>query len=127
MTPDDLTTITDLSRAIFAAVAAGGGGWVVALSIALYGLIQVIKLSFVQRMLAKVWPKLAWDTWAKPVQLVFVVGVTFAGAFAFACADGLQWQVDLMFALKAAGKIALSAMGINAGVDALTKKPTNPT
>lgn len=71
--------------------------------------VRVLRLAVVQRALAALSPRLAWDAWAKPTRLLVVFGCSAAAAAITAVMSGLPWSSALIAAVLA----ALGAIGLD--------------
>jgi hypothetical protein len=120
MTPD-IQVIIDLIKETSGAAA---GGALAAISVAVYGLVKVLRLPLIQAVLAKINPKLSWATWPKWVAALVVFGLTVIGALLAALAAGTAWLPALVAAFSAAIPVALGAMGVDAALG--TVKPQEP-
>jgi hypothetical protein len=116
----DIQVIIDLIKSTYGAAA---GGALAAISVAVYGLVKVLRLSVVQALLGKISPKLQWEAWPKWLAALVVFLLTAVGAFLAALAAGTAWLPALIGALGAALPVALAAMGVDAAVGTVITKP----
>ena len=105
--------------------AASAGGALVAASVALFGLIKILRLPLLQALLGKISPKLQWGAFPKWVCVLVVFVISAVGSFLVALAAGTAAVPALIGAVVAAIPLALGAMGIDGAVSAVSK-PAEP-
>jgi hypothetical protein len=120
---EDLNIIVQIIKDTHGAAASGV---LAAISVAVYGVIKVLRLPLVQRVLGKISPKLAWASWPKWIAMLVVFVLTAVGALLSALALGSGWGPASIGALSAAVPAALGAMGVDAAVGAVLTKPEPP-
>jgi MFS superfamily sulfate permease-like transporter len=83
-------------------------GMLGAMGALVYGLVRVYRLSIVQNVVIKVWPKLAWDVWPRPIKILVVFLTAVVASLLTALATGVAWQVALPSSLGA-GFVAIGS------------------
>jgi len=119
----DIAQIVQLIQDTYGAAA---GGALAAISVAVYGLVKIVRLPLIQVVLGKISPKLTWTAWPKWAAMLFVFVLTAAGAFLSALALGTAWLPALIGALSAAIPAALGAMGVDAAIGTLKPAEAKP-